>query len=149
VGGQTSGDALLERWRSNLELFRRELTYLLWSRQIYRHYRDIVLGNRTIQEPWTFHAWIVRNYVTAAVMGARRLLDRHRDSASFVKLLEEIKARPGVITRDAYRAHRADRDLEADRLLNLPDREFDRIAEAAGLDALPTEVVQRDLDQLA
>jgi hypothetical protein len=148
MASEEDSGALIERWRTNLELFRRELTYLLWSRQIYRRYRDIVLGNATIQDPWTFHDWVVRNYVTAVVMAGRRLLDRHRDSVSFVKLLLEIQARPGVITREVYRAHFAQRNLEADRILNLPDREFDRLA-GAGATALGTHVVQRDIELLA
>jgi hypothetical protein len=66
--------------------------------------------------------WISRNYVAQSAMTLRRELDDQWGNESFVQLLRELIARPGVISRRRFRATWDSAHWSRDEI----DRDFDR-----------------------
>ena len=56
--------------------------------------QDIIRGNPHIQKPSAFYRYLGRTYLSHALAGLRRQIKPHRDSISFVGLLDEIAENP-------------------------------------------------------
>jgi len=134
------------RWRTQLRKLRREVVDVLRCRQIYDRLREIVEANPAIQRPWTFHNWLIRNYTIATLVRVRRLVDQDGRTWSLVRLLEEIKRDPDLVS---YRSHRAFYRKHYDRRDGtwLARSAFKSVAGQGG-GALPRSVVEADLKKL-
>jgi AbiU2 len=69
------------------------------SRFIYREIGAMVQENEAANAPSYFWTWLARVYFHDASVGVRRLMDRDRRVVSMLKLLNEIRDHPEVMSR--------------------------------------------------
>jgi hypothetical protein len=62
-------------------------------------------------------------YAAAMSAAVRRLVDRRRDTVSLVRLLEQLKAKPSCVSREAYKKRCSNPNLPA----NYMDADYDRL----------------------
>jgi len=136
-------DAKIKKWSGWLkDHIEPEVSKLLWSSNIYAETRQIVISNPAINTGNRFYEWIDRNYVHTTLMGIRRQVDKHRDAASLVNLLVDMKENCNLLTRKRY--------LELyskDRMQGLGNRDYDNIA-GDSVNIFPVEKLEKDLQEL-
>jgi hypothetical protein len=91
---------------------------------------QIVDAHERIREPFDFHWWIIYNYIVTTSVSIRRLMDPRLDTISLYRLLKEIEANPGEITRRSFvsrypafirqSAHRTFDKLAGSRSMSFP-----------------------------
>lgn len=94
--------SMRQKWRRWLIRIETDIRDLLIAESIYDGIGKIVESNPDIQHPGDVHAWIQRNYGTAAVVGIRRLTDNRNDSISLTRLLSDIAKHSDSITRSSH-----------------------------------------------
>jgi hypothetical protein len=133
---------LRRRWRRWLPSLNQDLADLLGRREIFWGLQDVAKENPHVLQHGALFDWMCTNYVMAATMAVRRLVDLRGDVQSLGRLLYEILQNPGVINRHANRSlYRGSGRLLH---LNLADMTFDNLV-GVGLSALPQSHVERDL----
>ena len=75
---------------------------LLGKREIFWELQDVAKKNPKVLDPNAFFDWMCRNYFAAVTVGARRFVDRSKDSHSLWLMLFEILENPGVISRRSH-----------------------------------------------
>ena len=93
-------DQKFQKWGKWLETIRYEVTDLVRSKHIFWKLGDIVKNNPKIQKPNSFYKFAGDTYIAYSVMGVRRQIKYSRQSVSFVRLLEEIRKNPCVLSRE-------------------------------------------------
>ena len=71
-------------------------------REIFWELQDIAKRNPKILDPYAFFDWMCRNYFAAVTIGARRFVDRSKDSHSLWRMLFEILEHPGALSRRSH-----------------------------------------------
>lgn len=79
-----------------------DMSDLLEMREIFWGLQDIAKKNPKILDPHAFFDWMCRNYFAAVTIGARRFMDRSKDSNSLWRMLFEILEHPGALSRQSY-----------------------------------------------
>lgn len=114
---------------------------LLRSRDIYRGYLDVLKNNSSIQNPITFHNWVRNNYGNSVASHIRRELGTGRDEISLIKLLDQIKSKPHLITKswhaEIYKGSSAE---------DFADSTFKRLAGTG--DVFDGEIAKQDAKRL-
>lgn len=144
------------RWRRQPEICYRQVQDLAVRRHLFVEFRFLVEANpRLAKADSTFFDWLVLNYSDAMAIGIRRQVDPHRDAVSLLRILEEIAARPQLVSRTAFVArYRGQRPrntelgrLEQDALREIGHARFDEIV-SKGRSSLSTADLRRDLRRL-
>jgi len=119
-------------------------------------FRSLAEANpRLAKADSTFFDWLVLNYSDAMAIGVRRQVDPHRDAVSLRRVLEEVAARPQLVSRTAfvvrYRGKRPRNTdggrLEHEALREIGHKRFDELA-GTGRPSLKAVDVKRDLRRL-
>jgi hypothetical protein len=92
-------DALFDDWVTWIEKVRADLTSLAANRRNFRDVTKVFRHNQHLQEVAGYlYEWIRANYAASAAMSFRREVD-WANHYGFVYLLEEIAAKPHVLSR--------------------------------------------------
>ena len=75
---------------------------LLVNRHIFQEVQQIIRSNPRIHLASSFYDWLRNVYLTTAVIGVRRQLDRDKRSISLTRLFEEIIENPEILSRERY-----------------------------------------------
>jgi len=134
-------DQRFEKWERWLEAIREEVMDLVRSKHIFWKLGDIVKNNPKIQKPNSFYKFAGETYFAYAVMGIRRQIRPHKDSISFVGLLQEIIETPCVLSRERFVAlYEKDAQFEA-------NHDFAKFARE-DTDYINPNLVHQDLSKL-
>ena len=90
----------LDRW---LGVLGDHLKSLRVDQHIFWEAQRIIRNNPRIDRPNDFYGWMARMYSAASCVEVRKMSDKNRDSISFLKFLEKLKANPSVISRKRYK----------------------------------------------
>jgi hypothetical protein len=96
---------MIRRWKRWLKIINRDIVGLSHQRRIFREIAEIFRTNPTLrQSDGTIWLWLAENYASTASVGVRRQADRsgRRPVVSLERLLTEIAANPGVLTREWF-----------------------------------------------
>ena len=94
----------LEKWLGWMETIQSEIQRLLRDTNMFWEVQDIIRANPRIQKPSAFYSYLGRTYLSHALAGLRRQIKPHRDSISFVGLLDDIAENPEELSRSYYRS---------------------------------------------
>jgi len=133
--------ATYQRWKRWLGHIREDITTLAVHRHIYREVTGMISANPRLQVPSSFYDWVRIAHVNDMTLGIRRLVDWDSRSISFIRLIEEIKDHPEVLTRRRYVA------LYRTGLKRLGHRDFDRFARP-GRNEINPALIARDRQAL-
>ena len=95
-------DQLLPKWLEWLHMIEGHVRSMLSDRYIFREVIKIVEANPQTHHPNDFVMWFVQQYVEAASVRVRRLVDRDRRTGSLWRLLKDIEDRADIITREWF-----------------------------------------------
>jgi hypothetical protein len=90
------------RWKRQFKVIKNSVRDIAFRRFIYREVTRIIEKNAQLNVPSAFYDWMRIVYVTDMTISIRRLVDWHKDTISFVRLMEEIMKQPDVITRRRF-----------------------------------------------
>jgi len=115
-------DEIYARWQERFERVRLELTFLFSVRRKFRQVQAMFTDNKRLNaigsQAW---GWVLLLWGRDAVMAVRRELDDDTNTISLGTLLDEMAARPDVLTRRRYMAHMTGCD---ETLIHLNDEAF-------------------------
>ena len=94
----------LEKWLKWMKAIEKEIYGLVVDANMFWEVQDIIRENPRIQKPSVFYRYLGRTYLSHALAGLRRQIKSHRDSISFVGLLDEIANNPEQLSRSYYRS---------------------------------------------
>ena len=114
-------DDLYQKLNSELDRVYAEVRSLRVNQHVFWEVQEIIRVNRNLRKPSTFYGWMGNMYAAAMSSAVRRLVDRRRGTVSFVRLLEQVKARPSCVSREAYKRRCANSNLP----LNYVDADYD------------------------
>jgi hypothetical protein len=101
-----SAEEIYARWQERFERVRLELTFLFSIRrkfqQVEAMFQDNARLNAIGSQAWE---WLLLLWGRDAVMAVRRELDDDTNTISLGTLLDEMAARPEILTRRRYMAH--------------------------------------------
>jgi len=118
-----SDDELYERLNGQLELVYAEVRFLRVNQHVFWEVREIIRNNPNLRKPSTFYDWMGNLYAAAMSAAVRRLVDRRKDTVSFVRLLLSVKANPSCVSREAYKKRCTNPNLP----LKYLDTDYDRL----------------------
>jgi hypothetical protein len=99
----TADDELYERLNGELDRVYAEVRSLRVNQHVCWEVQKIIRNNPNLRKPSTFYGWMGNLYAAAMSAAVRRLVDRRKDTVSFVRLLENVKAKPSCVSRKAYK----------------------------------------------
>lgn len=109
---------------------------------MFENYRHILDSNPSIQQPATFHRWVLGNYGKVLALQVRRLADNNPRSYSVRRMVGDILVNHRLITRTSYlRSHRPQERQYAERT-------WISYTDSTNPDVLPRGVCDRDLRAL-
>jgi hypothetical protein len=114
-------DDLYQKLNSELDRVYAEVRSLRVNQHVFWEVQEIIRVNPNLRKPSTFYGWMGNMYAAAMSSAVRRLVDRRRGTVSFVRLLEQVKARPSCVSREAYKRRCANSNLP----LNYVDADYD------------------------
>ena len=92
----------LKKWLRWMETIHDEILGLVQDANMFWEVQDIIRGNPRIQKPSAFYSYLARTYSSHALAGLRRQIKLHKDSISFVGLLDEIAKNPEELSRSYF-----------------------------------------------
>lgn len=114
--------ALYVRLCGELERIHSEVYALVWNRHIFWKVQEILRENKSLRgKPRTFNKWMAHMYCGASAGAVRRLIDRRKDSISFVRLLNDVKKNSACFSREQYKIRFANPQFPPGYL----DRDYD------------------------
>ncbi len=134
-------EALNEKWKGWIEKVYDETVALFAYRSFYRGVVDITHGNPNIPASSFFDALGVW-YSTTQVIAVRRQTDLDQQATSLARLLSNMAANPSVATRARF----GELFGKGERWQRHAQEQYDKYA-GAGVDAIPAERYQQDLDE--
>jgi len=97
-------NALYERVKSELNRIYGDVRALRTNQHVFWEVQRMIHENPNLRKPSTFYGWMGQMYVGTMTATIRRLIDTRRDTVSFVRLLEQIKADLSCFSRAAYKS---------------------------------------------
>ncbi len=137
----------LKKWRKWMKVIEKEICSLVADANIFWEVQDIIRENPSIQKPSSFYRYLARTYLSHALAGLRRQIKPHKDSISFVGLLNEIIENPKELSLDYYCSlwseSGAPQQLARSGLdyQQVIQTEFEQYADASGAYMCPQKVV--------
>ena len=98
-------DQKFEKWEKRLAKdIHKDFSEVFFNRHIFREVQAIIRNNPDIEnyKPNWFNVFLGQAYFDYAVSAIRRQIKLHKDSISFVGLLEEIIRTPSVLSRERF-----------------------------------------------
>jgi|ERR1044072_171542 hypothetical protein len=99
---------LYQKWSNWIDILDTEILNLYTQRHIFREVQDILRANPKVQSPDDFNFWMASWYSSALAVAVRKQADNDRNSISYRRLLEGIKANPTVISRARFKKNFVD-----------------------------------------
>jgi hypothetical protein len=97
----TQADFLFEKWSKWIDVLDAEILNLYSQRHVFQTVQAMLQNNPKLHvHPNTFNQWVAFWYSSSMSVAVRKQADRNRDSISYRRLLEGIKANPSVLSRD-------------------------------------------------
>ena len=90
------------QWKRQFKIIRNQITELALRRFIYREVTKLIQENPRLQVRSAFYDWMHSVYVTDMAMSIRRLVDWNKRTISFIRLMEDMKRHPEVISRRRF-----------------------------------------------
>jgi hypothetical protein len=97
-------DALYQKLNSWLDILNQELHELRINQHIFWEVQEIIKNNPKINHGNHFYTFMGSMYASAMSVAIRRQIDPDKRSVSFLRLLEEIRDNPTVVSRTRYKA---------------------------------------------
>jgi hypothetical protein len=139
----SQNDQLYVKWDSWIDILDTEIIHIHEQRHIFHEVQELVRANPLIQSPGDFNDWMAVWYSSSLSVAMRRQADNNRDSVSYRRLLESIKANPYVVSRTRFKKNFVDRRYtEADA-----DEGFDQLV-GRGLEYLDLTRVDSEIQEL-
>jgi hypothetical protein len=130
-------------WLEDFELIKQDVYRLHHHRFLFRETQEMIRAAELPES--SFFRALAQWYAESFASGIRRLGDRRRGTISFVRLLDEIRRHPGVMSCER---HVALWDRDGDRLFMAEgERSYDRFADATG-NRVDAEAVSQDIAAL-
>jgi hypothetical protein len=99
-------DEQWDQWQADIKRIYNETVYAFKNRLIYREVRRIMMENPVIQaEGGYFHNWMMGVYGRDQAIAVRRELDDSVDAINLIRLMQQMVARPNVMSRERYQRH--------------------------------------------
>ena len=131
-----------KKWNRWFDDIYEEVVRLVERQQIFGEVQGIIKANPEIQKPNAFYRFLESTYADANIMGVRRQIRPHKDSFSFVGLLEDIIENPSVLSRKRFvKLYKANMQSIANRI-------FDERFSIGYPNHIDPTIVQQDLDEL-
>ena len=136
-------DQKFAKWKKWIKtIYYEEAVELVESKCIFWKVQNIIKNNPEIQKPNSLYRFVGYTYFDYAVSAIRRQIKSDKQSISFVRLLEEIKETPAVLSRDRFvTLYRKDMQDGASRL-------FTEKFSGNCSDHIDPDIVQKHLDEL-
>lgn len=93
-------DQMYESWLEQLELIIQDVYSLHHHRHLYREVRDMAVAANL--PPSAFFDALGLWYASSQAAALRRLVDRRRDTISLVRLLDDLRRNPSVLSRERH-----------------------------------------------
>ncbi|MFH0829425.1 MAG: hypothetical protein V1907_04625 [Candidatus Kerfeldbacteria bacterium] len=138
----TYKEQTIKKWKSWLEILRKEVHILLSHRLVFNETQQIIKDNLDIQKPSAFYNLLGQGYAALIVLGIRRQVKIDSKSISLAKLLAEISKQPNLVTRQDYI-----KLYEGSKTSIFADKTFDKFA-GTGKNEIDSVLVAKDLEQL-
>jgi hypothetical protein len=91
------------KWSKWIDVLDTEILNLHTQRHIFQEVQNILRANPKMQSPDDFNFWLAVWYASAMSVAVRKQADNDKDSISYQRLLEGIKANPTVISRERFK----------------------------------------------
>ena len=132
------------RWKRWLQHIYNEIVEMALDRHVYREVRAMIASNTDLQVPSTFYGWMNRAYVADMAVAIRRQTDRDRRSISLLRLIQDVRDHPEVISRRRYVGL-----YDPGRMRTLGHRTFERYAGSGAIQINPTVIRKHERELLA
>jgi hypothetical protein len=129
-------DEVYDKLNSELEQVYSEVRALRINQHVFWEVQELIRNNPDLKKPSTFYSWMGEMYAAAMSVAVRRLVDKRKDSVSFVRLLEQLKEMPQCVSREAYKGRFFKPSMPPDFL----DRDYDRLIGAGIPSPNPTTI---------
>lgn len=133
----------LKKWREWMKDIEKEICSLVADANMFWDVQDIICENPRLQKPSAFYRYLGRTYLSHALVALRRQIKSHKDSISFVGLLNEIVETPKELSLDYYCSLLS----ESNPQLGIAKVDFEQYADASGTYICPQKVTA-DRDKL-
>lgn len=156
-----SDEERFQEWQQQIDEIWLQVADLHVLRHVYQTIWQIVQSNPRLQKtPNLFWWWLNHAYISAILMGLRRLGDKMEGALSLYRLLEDIRKHPNLLSRERYhkfyeglreqiRSAGGITEEEAEVImqsLNI-DKKFDELG-GRGKPHIDPKAVEEDLKQL-
>ena len=116
-------DEIYEKLNGEFDRVYAEVQSLRVNQHVFWEVQEIIRNNPNLRKPSTFYGWMGNMYAAAMAAAVRRLVDQTRGTVSFVRLLEQVKAKPACVSREAYKKRCTDPNLPPAYV----DADYDRL----------------------
>lgn len=114
---------LYQKLNNELPQIHREVQSLRINQHVFWEVQAMIHENPNLHKPSTFYGWMGSLYAAAMSATVRRLVDRRKDAVSFVRLLEQVRRAPELLSRAAYKSRCTNPQLSESYL----DSDYDRL----------------------
>ena len=90
------------QWKRQFKIIKNQITELARRRFIYQKVTKLIQTNPRLQVRSAFYDWMRAVYVTDMTVSIRRLVDWNKRTISFIRLIEDVKRHPEVISRRRF-----------------------------------------------
>ena len=135
----------LQKWLKWMETIHNEIRALVLDANIFCEVREIINRNSRLQKPTSFYGYLADSYISHSIASIRRQIKPHRDSISFVGLLEEIAHNPEELSRSYFESFYPNSEF-GDLMKNEID-DFAQYADPSDTHVC-AEMVKDDIDKL-
>lgn len=90
------------QWKRQFKVIKNQINELALRRFIYREVTKLIQTNPRLQVRSAFYDWMRSVYVTDMTVSIRRLVDWDKRTISFIRLMEDMKRHPEVISRRRF-----------------------------------------------
>ncbi len=125
------------RWKRWLRCIYDEIVEMALDRHVYREVQAMIASNPELQVPSVFYSWMNRAYVADMAVAIRRQTDKDSRSISLLRLIQDVRDHPEVISRRRYVGL-----YRSGRMRTLGNRSFEHYAKR-GTDQINPAVVRK------
>ncbi len=91
------------KWQRWLNDVKQQMRSLFWSRQIFNETIEVIRANPLLPQENSFYGAMQMWYAASVLSGIRRQLKSSDQSISLVRILEEIRDQPALLSRTRWR----------------------------------------------
>ena len=120
-----------------------EIRALRINQHIFWEVQGMIRKNPNLHKASSFYGWMGNMYAAAMSAAVRRLVDRRKDTVSFVRLLEQVRKDPSLFSRASYKSRFANSDLPP----NFLDRDYDHLI-GTGRQQPDPSAIDKEIEEL-